>query len=169
MFVRCVDVCKNTLYTYSYACTHMNMCVCTLLLLLSRSVMSDCDPMDCSLPGSSVHGILQEECWSGSHALLQGGLPDPGIKLGSPALQADSLPLNHEGSPCTCIYMSKYTCVHIYYIHTHIHIYIWMETQKRHLAKFPGNRIWINKNKSHVVFTYRTLAGNVVMQSMGNR
>ena len=31
-----------------------------LLLLLSRSVMSDSsDPMDCSLPGSSVHGIFQ--------------------------------------------------------------------------------------------------------------
>ena len=30
------------------------------LSLLSYSVMSDsCDPMDCSLPGSSVHGILQ--------------------------------------------------------------------------------------------------------------
>ena len=25
----------------------------------SHSVMSDCDPMDCSLPGSSVHGIFQ--------------------------------------------------------------------------------------------------------------
>ena len=25
----------------------------------SRSVVSDCDPEDCSLPGSSVHGILQ--------------------------------------------------------------------------------------------------------------
>ena len=23
------------------------------------------DPMDCSLPGSSAHGILQEEYWSG--------------------------------------------------------------------------------------------------------
>ena len=26
---------------------------------LSLSAVSDCDPMDCSLPGSSVHGILQ--------------------------------------------------------------------------------------------------------------
>ena len=26
-------------------------------------------------------------------------LPDPGIKLASPALQADSLPLSHQGSP----------------------------------------------------------------------
>ena len=25
----------------------------------SHSVVSDCDPMDCSPPGSSVHGILQ--------------------------------------------------------------------------------------------------------------
>ena len=28
----------------------------------------------------------------GCHALLQGNLPDLGIKCGSPALQADSLP-----------------------------------------------------------------------------
>ena len=27
--------------------------------LLSHSVVSDCDPMDCSPPGSSVNGILQ--------------------------------------------------------------------------------------------------------------
>ena len=27
-----------------------------------------------------------------------GDLPDPGIKPGSPALQADSLPLSHQGS-----------------------------------------------------------------------
>ena len=24
-----------------------------------------CDPMDCSLPGSSIHGIVQAQCWSG--------------------------------------------------------------------------------------------------------
>ena len=27
--------------------------------VLSRSVMADSDPMDCSLPGSSLYGILQ--------------------------------------------------------------------------------------------------------------
>ena len=33
---------------------------------VSHSVVSDsCDPMVCSLPGSSVHGILQAEVWSG--------------------------------------------------------------------------------------------------------
>ena len=71
----------------------MNMCVRTLLLLLSHSVVSDCDPMDCSPPGSSVHGILQERMleWVPMPSSRR-GLPDPGIKLGSPALQADSLP-----------------------------------------------------------------------------
>ena len=32
------------------------MCVCAKLL---QSCPTLCDPMDCSLPGSSVHGILQ--------------------------------------------------------------------------------------------------------------
>ena len=31
-----------------------------IMLMLNHSVMSDsCNPMDCSLPGSSVHEILQ--------------------------------------------------------------------------------------------------------------
>ena len=52
--------------------------------------------MDCSLSGSSVHGILQAghletTSWSGD-------VPDPGIKAGSPALQADSLPPELRGS-----------------------------------------------------------------------
>ena len=38
--------------------------------------MSDsCDPMDCSLPGSSVHKILQETLLECCHSLLQGKFP----------------------------------------------------------------------------------------------
>ena len=41
----------------------------------------------------------QQEHWSGLHALLQGiFLTRPGIEPTSPALQADSLPLSHQGS-----------------------------------------------------------------------
>ena len=36
-------------------------------------------PMDCSLPGSSVHGFARQEYWSGCHFLLQ-EIPDPRIK-----------------------------------------------------------------------------------------
>ena len=35
----------------------------------------------------------------GSLSLLQEGLPDPGIELGSPALQADSLSAELPGKP----------------------------------------------------------------------
>ena len=53
--------------------------------------------MDCSLPGSSVHGIFQEEYWSGLPFPSLGDLLDPGIKPGSPTLQADALPSELPG------------------------------------------------------------------------
>ena len=37
------------------------------------------------------------EYWSGFPVPSPGNIPDPGIKLASPILQADSLPLSHEG------------------------------------------------------------------------
>ena len=45
-----------------------------------------CDPMDCSLPGSSVHGIFQARIleWVGCHFLLQGIFPTPGSNPGLP-------------------------------------------------------------------------------------
>ena len=60
-----------------------------------------CDPVDCNLPGSSVHGILQQEYRSRLSCPSPGDLPNPGIK---PALrllywQAVSIPLMHLGSP----------------------------------------------------------------------
>ena len=40
-----------------------------------------CDPVDCSPPGSSVHGILQARITGmGHHALLQGIFPTQGLK-----------------------------------------------------------------------------------------
>ena len=48
--------------------------------------------MDCSPPGSSVHGILQARIWSGLPFPSPGDLPNPGIEPKSPALKANSLP-----------------------------------------------------------------------------
>ena len=42
--------------------------------------------MDCIPLGSSVHGIFQEEYWSGLPLPSPGDLPGPGIKLASPVL-----------------------------------------------------------------------------------
>jgi len=58
---------------------------------VSRSVLSDSlPPMDCSQPGSSVHGILQAKYWSGFPFPSPGDLANPGIEPGSPTLQTDS-------------------------------------------------------------------------------
>jgi len=48
--------------------------------------------MDCSLPDSSVHGILQVRILEWVAFPSPRDLPDPGIEPRSPALQADSLP-----------------------------------------------------------------------------
>ena len=41
----------------------------------------------------------RQEYWNGLPFPSPGDLPNPGIKSGSPALQADYLPLSHERSP----------------------------------------------------------------------
>ena len=44
-------------------------------------------------------GFSKQEYWSGLPYSPPGNLPNPGIRPRSPALQADSLPLSHQGSP----------------------------------------------------------------------
>ena len=50
----------------------------------------------------------RQEYWSGLPFPTAGDLPDPGIKPGSPALQADSLPLELPGKPIRRIYFPLY-------------------------------------------------------------
>ena len=46
----------------------------------AQSCPTLCDLMDCSPPGSSVHGIPRREYWSGLPFPSPGDLPDPGIE-----------------------------------------------------------------------------------------
>ena len=55
--------------------------------------------MDCSPPGSSVHGILQARILEWVAVPFSRDLPDPGVKPGCPALPADSLPSEPPGKP----------------------------------------------------------------------
>ena len=48
--------------------------------------------MNGSLPGSSIHGILQARILEWVAISFSRGFPDPGIEPGFPALQADDLP-----------------------------------------------------------------------------
>ena len=71
-----------------------------VLCLVAQSCPTLCNPMDCSLPGCSVHGDTPgKNTGVGCLALLQ-DLPNPGIEPRSPTLQVDSLPSeppNHYG------------------------------------------------------------------------
>ena len=58
-------------------------------VLVAQSCLTLYDPMDYSLLGSSVHGILQARILPFP---FLGYLPDPGIEPRSFALEADSLP-----------------------------------------------------------------------------
>ena len=66
---------------------------------IAQSCPTLCNPMDCSLPGSSIHGIFQARVLEWIAIPSPGDLPNPGIKPGSPALQADALPSEPPGKP----------------------------------------------------------------------
>ena len=62
--------------------------------------MSDSlQPQNCSPPGSSVHGIHQARILEWEATSFSGDFPNPGVELGSPAGQADSLPSEPPGKP----------------------------------------------------------------------
>ena len=75
--------------------------LCMYVQLL-QSCSALCNPMDCSPPGSSVRGDFPgKNTGVGCHSLLQGIFPIQGsnqcfLHL---ALQADSFPWSHQGSP----------------------------------------------------------------------
>ena len=62
-----------------------------------------CNPMDCSLPGSSIHGLFQARVLEQAAISFSRGASNPGIKPGSPALQTDALPSEPPGKPFTFI------------------------------------------------------------------
>ena len=69
--------------------------------------MSDsCDPVDCSLPGSSVHGILQARILEGVAISCSRDLPDLGIEPRSPAFLIRQIidQLTYKGRPLYIYY-----------------------------------------------------------------
>ena len=73
----------------------------SVLGLVTQSCPTLCDPVDCSPPGSSVHGIFQAKMLKPVSMPSSRDLPDPGIKSKSPTLQADSLLSEPPGKPST--------------------------------------------------------------------
>ena len=75
---------------------------------LLQSCSTLCDTIDCSPPGSSVHGIPQARILEWVALSFSRDLPNPGIEPMSPAspgLQEDSLPSESPGKPINVKYI----------------------------------------------------------------
>ena len=71
----------------------------SLLCAQSCSTLGDLMDLQSTQTPLSM-GFSWQEHWSGLPFPSQGDLPKPGIEPWSPALQADSLPTELQGSPC---------------------------------------------------------------------
>ena len=70
------------------------------MCLVSHSCPTLCSPIDCSLPGSSVHGDSPgQNTGMSCHALLQGILPTQGSNPGLPHCRCIPYWRNHQESP----------------------------------------------------------------------
>ena len=83
-----------------------------------------CEPVNCSLPGSFVHGIFQQGSWSGLPFPPPGDRPYPGmepISLASPALTGrfSTASINQGAGPLIpkILFSNKYI-VQYYTIHS---------------------------------------------------
>ena len=77
--------------------TYASGCRCWV----GQSCPALCDRMECSPPGSSVHGISQARIleWA-AISYSRGIFPTQGSNPCLLHWQVDSLPLSHQGSPC---------------------------------------------------------------------
>ena len=91
----------NSLNIYIY------ICVCVKVNVpVTQSRPTLCDPMDCSPPGSSVHGDYPgKNTGVYSHSLLQGIFPTQSLNPGLLHCRLILYHLSHQGRP------HKYMCV----------------------------------------------------------
>ena len=79
---------------------------------VAQSCPTLCDPMDCGLSGSSVHGTFQAGVLEWIAISFPGDLPNPGVEPGSPALQADALPSEPPEKPQRMLKL-PHSCTHL--------------------------------------------------------
>ena len=73
--------------------------LCAVLCLVAQSCPTLCNAMDCSPPGSSIHGIFQARISEWVTISFSRDLPNPGIEPRSPAWPTNSLLTEPPGKP----------------------------------------------------------------------
>ena len=78
----------------------VKLCKVSRVCLVAQLCLTLCDPVECSLPSSSVHGDSPgKNTGVGCHALLQGIFPTQGSNPGLPNCRRILYCLSHQGSP----------------------------------------------------------------------
>ena len=113
-FLTCIQVSQEAgqslLLMYSAFVLYMLCVFSTYECSFTQLCLSLCKPMDCSPPGSFVHGIFpSENTGVGCCFLLQGIFPTQGSNPCLLHWQVNTLPLSHLGSPIYAIYTYKMT------------------------------------------------------------
>ena len=75
-------------------------CCCSV----AKSCLTFCNPVDCSPPGSSVHGFPRQEYCSGLPFPSPGDFSDPGIEPGLLPQRQILYHLSHQGSSRKYLY-----------------------------------------------------------------
>ena len=94
-----------------YLSISISICLFIYMLavgLVTNSCLTLVTPQTVARQAPLPMGFSRQGYWSGLPFPAPGDLPDPGIRPGSPALQADSLPTELKGKPI--------------YIHIYIHM-----------------------------------------------
>ena len=131
-----VEAASPALQVDSLSLSHLGspVYVHAVLCLVTQSCPTLCDPLDCSLPGSSVHGDSSgKNTGVGCHTLLQGVFPTQALNPGLLHCRRILYCLSHKGSPYMYIHMHK----EIYYKNLNCVI---METDKSGEPQLAGWR-----------------------------
>ena len=113
-FCKDSSLCMETSHLGSFLC-------CAVLCLVAQSCPILCDPMDCRLPGSPIHGDFPgKNTGVGCHFLHQGIFPIQGSNPGLQHCRQTLYPLSPQGSPGIYIlYTNKFSkCSPLMYLFT---------------------------------------------------
>jgi len=96
------------IYTHIYVYLYVYICMCVCACVLNHfSRVGLCDPMDCSPPGSSVHGILQAGILEWVAISYSRGASQTRDQICISHVSCIGrrvlVHLHHLGSPCVCV------------------------------------------------------------------
>ena len=98
LVLRELDIFRRKFYESSFS----HLPILKVDVLVAHLCLTLCNSMDYSLPGSSVHGVLQARITGvGCHSLLQGIFPTQELTPGLLHCGGMLYHLSHQGSPAT--------------------------------------------------------------------